>query len=61
MFNIYDKEGEPMLEDAKIWFLFNRNQHAYLQVKLEALKANITTGIPVTYTTDDNRLTTAVS
>ena len=61
MFNIYDKEGEPMKEDAKLWFLFDRTQHASLQVQVEALKANITTGTPVTYTTAANHLTTEVS
>ena len=61
MFDIYDKEGEPMLEDAKIWFLFNHTHHSSLQVQVEALKANIPTGTPVTYTTAANHLTTVVS
>ena len=61
MFNICDKEGEPMLEDAKIRLIFECNQHASPQVQVEALKANITTGTPVTYTTDVNHLNTAVS
>ena len=60
MFNIYDKEGEPILEDVKILLLFDRTQHASLQVQVEALKANITTGTPVTYTNAANHLTTAV-
>ena len=59
--NIYNKEGEPMLEDTKLRFLFNCTQHASLQVQLEALKANITTRNTVTYTTAANHLTTAVS
>ena len=61
MFNIYDKEGKPMLEDAKLRFLFDGTHHASLQVQVEALKSNITTGTPVTYTTAANHLTTAVS
>ena len=59
--NIYEKEGEPMLEDAKLQFLFDRTHHASLQLQVEALKANITTGTLVTYTTDANNLTKAVS
>ena len=51
MFNIYEKEGEPMLGDAKLLFLFDRTNHDSLQVEVEALKANITTGTQVTYTT----------
>ena len=50
-----------MLEGAKLQFLFDRTHHASLQVQVEALKANITTGTPVTYTTAENHLTTAVS
>ena len=61
MLNIYDNEGEPMLEDAKLRFLFDRTQQSSLQVQVEALKANITTGTPVTYTTATNHLITAVS
>ena len=51
MFNIYEKEGEPMLEYAKLWFLLDCIQHSSLQVEVEALKANIATGTQVTYTT----------
>ena len=50
-----------MLEDAKIWLLFDWTQRASLQVQVEALKEKITTGTPVTYTTVVNHLTTAVS
>ena len=60
MFNIYDKEGEPILEDAKIRLLFDRTQNASLQSQVEALKANTTTGDPVNYTTAANHLTTEV-
>ena len=47
-FNIYDKEGELMLEDVKLRFLLDRTQNAYPQVEVDALKENITTGTPVT-------------
>ena len=61
MFNIYDKQGEPMLEDAKIRFLFERTQHTGLQGHVQALKASITTGSAISYTTAANHLSTAVS
>ena len=61
MFNIYEKQGEPMLEDAKVRFLFERTQHAGLQGHVQALKASITTGTAVPYTTAANHLSTAVS
>ena len=56
MFNIHDKEGEPMLEDVKLRFLFERTQYASIQFQVEPLKANITTGTPVTYNTAANHL-----
>ena len=37
-----------MLEDVKLRFLFDRTQHASLQVQVESLKANITTRTPAT-------------
>ena len=61
MFNIYEKQGEPMLEDAKVRFLFERTQHSGLQGHVQALKASITTGTAVSYTTAANHLSTAVS
>ena len=61
MFNIYEKQGEPMLEDAKLRFLFERTQHTGLQGHVQALKASITTGSAVSYTTAANHLSTAVS
>ena len=36
-----------MPEDAKIQFLFDRTKHAYIQVQVESLKSNVTTGTPV--------------
>ena len=63
MFNIYDQEGEPMEEDARIRFLFQKTQHTVLQVDIAALKAEITTNVPgtVSYVTCANHLSTAVS
>jgi hypothetical protein len=39
MYHIYQKQGEPMAEDAKIRFLFKRVQHPALQSAIETLKA----------------------
>ena len=39
MFNIFEKEGEPMEEEAKIRFLFKKVQNNDLQKSDEALKA----------------------
>ena len=50
-----------MLQDAKLQLSFDRTQHASPQVQVEALKANIATGTPMTYTTATNHLNTAVS
>mmetsp|Transcript_31947 Transcript_31947/g.47037 ORF Transcript_31947/g.47037 Transcript_31947/m.47037 type:complete len:113 (-) Transcript_31947:292-630(-) len=61
MFNIYEKQGEPMLEDAQVRFQFERTQHSGLQGHVQALKATITTGTAVSYTTAANHLSTAVS
>ena len=61
MFNIYDKKVEPMPEDVKIRLLFYHPKHAYIQVQVEALKGNTTTGTPVNYNTAANNRTTAVS
>ena len=61
MYTIYDKEAEPMTDDAKLRFLFKRVQHPGLQQAIEALKAQQTAGTAVTYTMAANHLTTAVS
>ena len=63
MFNIFEKEGEPMEEEAKIRFLFKKVQNVDLQKSVEALKAQQTTSPPgtVTYVTAANHLSTAVS
>ena len=61
MYNICDKEEEPMSDKAKVRFLFKSVQHEKLQVEISALKAQITAGMPITYTIASNHLSTAVS
>jgi hypothetical protein len=61
MFNIYSQEGEPMLEPAKIRFLFDSVQHDKLTSTIEALKAQNASGAALSYTQCCNHLTTAVS
>lgn len=61
MYNIYDKEGEPMPDDAKTRFLFKKVQHSGLRGAIEALRAQQTAGVNVTYTMAANHLSTAVS
>ena len=61
MFNIYEKEGEEMGEDAKIRFLFKKIQHQGLKGSIEALKAQQVSGSKITYTMVTNHLATAVS
>ena len=60
MFNIYDKEGEPMPEEARVRFLFKHCQHKELQFAISALKARMITEV-VTYTQCANHIATAVS
>ena len=61
MYNIYEKEGEPMPDDAKTRFLFKRVQHSGLRGAIEALRAQMTAGVAVSYTMAANHLSTAVS
>ena len=61
MFNIYEKEGEPMTDDAKTRFLFKQVQNASLHGAIKALKAQQTAGVNVTYTMAAKHLSTAVS
>ena len=61
MFNIYDKEGEPMTEDAKIRFLFKKVQHSGLFAAIESLKAQQTLGNQLDYSQAASHLSTAVS
>ena len=63
MFNIFEKHGEGMEEDAKIRFLFKNVQHSGLQSDIAALKASITTSAvgTISYTTVCNHLSAVVS
>jgi len=61
MYNIYEKEGEPMTDEAKVRFLFKRVQHDKLTSSIDALKAQITAGVNVSYTMAANHLSAAVS
>ena len=61
MYTIYDKEGDPMSDEAKVRFLFKRIQHSSLRSSIEALKAQMTSGVHINYTMAANHLTTAVS
>ena len=61
MYNIYDKEGDPMSDEAKVRFLFKRIQNSSLRAAIEALKAQMTSGTNITYTMAANHLSTAVS
>ena len=61
MYNIYEQEGEPMSEEAKIRFLFKKVVHTDLQGAIEALKVSQTSGSVITYTSAANHLPTAVS
>ena len=61
MYNIFQKEGEPMTEEAKIRFLFKSVQHNDLQATVEALKAQRVGGMDLSYVTCANHISTAVS
>ena len=61
MFNIYEKEGEEMSDEAKVRFLFRKIQHAGFRSSINALKATQTTGTFISYTMAANHLSTAVS
>lgn len=61
MFNIYDTENSPMDDAARVRFLFKRVQHSALQPAIEALKAQQTAGVNVTYSMAANHLSAAVS
>ena len=58
---IFEKEGEPWPDSALLRFLFEKVQHPGLQIVIESLKAQQTTGTDVTYTMAANHLSTAVS
>ena len=62
MYNIYEKEGETMAEDAKLRFLFKCIQHPDLKLAVAALRVRMeTTNDDLSYTQAANHLSTAVS
>ena len=61
MYNIYDNEGEPMGEDARIRFLFKKVENPNLQSAIQALKVRLATNESLSYTQAANHLSTAVS
>ena len=61
MFNIYEKEGEEISEEAKIRFLFRKVQHTGLCSSIDYLKASQTTGMTISYTMASKNLSTATS
>ena len=50
-----------MSDEAKVRFLFKRIQHSSLRSSIEALKAQMTSGVHINYTMAAKHLTTAVS
>ena len=61
MFNIFEKQGEPMGNDARVRFLFKHVQHPDLEAPIEALKVLQSGGEIITYTRAANHLSTHVS
>jgi hypothetical protein len=62
MYNIHEKEKEPMADEAKVHFLFKKVlQHSGLRGSIDALKAQQTAGTEVTCTMAANHLSTALS
>ena len=61
MFNIYDKENEVVPEDQQVRILFKKIKNKDLEIAVNALKAQATTGTNITYTMATNHLSAAVS
>lgn len=61
MYNIFEKEKEPMTDAAKVRFLFQKVEHTSLKGAIEALRAQQTAGTTITYTMAANHLSTSVS
>ena len=60
MFNIYEKEGKEISDEAEVCFLFWEVQHGELRSYIDALKATQITGTVISYTMAENHLSTAV-
>ena len=63
MFNIFEQQGEPMTDEAKIRFFLKKIQHPSLQATVESLKTRMTTDPPGTITIPlcANHIASAVS
>ena len=61
MFNIFEKQGEAMGNDAKVRFLFKHVLHPELEAPIEALRVLQSGGDVLTYTRATNHLSTHVS
>ena len=61
MFNIYEKEGEEMSDEANVRFLFWKVRHTGLRNSIVALKYSQTMGTTISYTMAANHLSTATS
>ena len=61
MFNIYEKEGKKMSNEAKVRFIFWKVHHAGLHSSIDALKATQTTGTVISFTMAANNFSTTVS
>lgn len=61
MFNIFEKYGDPMSDEAKVRFLFKKVEHPGMQLAIEALRAEQSGGRIVTYQRAASHLTTTLS
>ena len=61
MFNIYEKEGEDILEDQRVRLLFKKVQHKDLETAKSAFQAQQTIINALTYLTCANHLSARVS
>jgi hypothetical protein len=61
MFNIFDLEGEPMSDDAKLRFLFERVQHPELKSAISALQVKVTMGDRLSFISAANHLAAQLS
>ena len=61
MFNIYEKDGEEMSDEAKVRFLFMQVHHTGIRSSIDDLKYSQTTGTTISHTMAENYLSTATS
>ena len=60
MHNMYEKQEEPMTDEAKVRFLLKKVQHPGLQSPIEVLKAQQIVGPAIACTMAANHLSTAM-